>query len=473
MSRTDDELAALLKRAADHAIAYRQTVGEAGATRTYGEVLPAFDTPMPEHGEPAEAVIDALVAHAVPGLRATTGPRFFGWVIGASHPVGVAADWLTAAWGQNAGNHTASPAAAAAETVAARWLLDLFDLPRESSVGFVTGATLANFVCLAAARGAVLRRAGWDVEGDGLFGAPPIEVVIGEEGHSTVYSALQFLGLGNNRVRRVAVDEQGRIKADAFAATLAQCRGPVIAIAQAGHVNSGVFDPLAQLAPLAKAHGAWLHVDAAFGLWARACPSLASLADGIDGADSWACDGHKWLQTPFDSGFAIVRDAEAHRAAMTIAASYLPLVAEGERDPSHFVPELSRRARGFATWAMIRHLGRKGIAAMVERHCALARHLAKRLTSEPGVHVLNDVELNQVIVRFGERDAGESADRLTRETIARVQSDGTCFAGGASWQGRWVMRLSVIGFPMDEAEMDRSAGAIHAAWRAVRHANTP
>lgn len=471
MSAADDELASLLKRAADHAIAYRQHVAEPEATRAYGEVLPGFDAPLPQQGEPADAVIDALVASAVPGLRATTGPRFFGWVIGASHPVGVAADWLTSAWGQNAGNHTASPAAAAAETVAARWLLELFDLPRESSVGFVTGATLANVVCLAAARGAVLRRVGWDADADGLFGAPPIEVVIGEEGHSTVYSALQYLGLGNKRVRRVASDEQGRMNADAFAATLAQCRGPVIAIAQAGHVNTGVFDPLAQLVPVAKAHGAWLHVDGAFGLWARTSPATAALAAGIDGADSWACDGHKWLQTPYDCGYAIVRDAEAHRAAMTIAASYLPPVAAGERDPSHFVPELSRRARGFATWAMIRHLGRAGIAAMVERHCALARRLARRLATESGVHVLNDVELNQLIVRFGEPEAGEGGDRLTRETIVCIQSDGTCFAGGASWRGRWVMRLSVIGFPMDEAEMDRSADAIHAAWRAVHHAN--
>jgi len=474
MNPADDELAALLKRAADHAIAYRRDVGDPSGpvTSSYAEALATFDAPTPDGGEAASAVIDALVEAAGPGLRAYSGPRFFGWVIGASHPVGVAADWLTSTWGQNAGNHFASPAAAAAETVAARWLLDLFDLPREASVGFVTGATAANFVGLAAARGAVLRRRGWDVEANGLFGAPPIDIVIGEEAHSTVFSALQFLGLGHDRVRRVAVDDQGRMLADAFAATLAQCSGPVIAVAQAGQLNTGAFDPLPAIGKLTREAGAWLHIDGAFGLWARTSPAKAPLAAGIELADSWATDGHKWLQTPYDCGYAIVRDAEAHRAAMTIAASYLPPVAVGERDPSHFVPELSRRARGFATWAMIRHLGRQGIAAMVERHCALAQHLAQRLVTESGVYVLNDVVLNQIIVRFGERDAGERGDKLTRQTIALIQAEGTCFAGGASWRGAWVMRLSVIGFPMNEAEMDRSADAIHSAWRAVRYANT-
>ena len=461
----------LFAHAAKHAADYRAAVGEAAPPLPYAAMRGAFDAPTPERGMPAHEVIEDLVARSMPGLRAMTGPRFFGWVIGASHPAGVAADWLTAAWGQNAGNHEASPAAAAAETVAAKWLLDLLDLPRDASVGFVTGATMASFVCLAAARGAVLRRVGWNVEADGLFGAPPIHVLIGDDAHTSVFSALQFLGLGHDRVVRIATDAQGRMRAGETARAIARCPGPAIVITQAGQLNTGAFDPIQEIVPEARAHGAWVHVDGAFGLWARACGAMAHLAAGYEAADSWATDGHKWLQTPYDCGYAIVRDAEAHRAAMTIAASYLPPVAEGDRDPTHFVPELSRRARGFATWAMIRHLGRDGIAAMIAEHCRLAARMADRLAREPGVHVLNDVVLNQVIVRFGARDADETADRLTMETIRRAQADGTCFAGGARWRDRWVMRLSVIAAPTTEADIDRSCEAICAAWRSVRGKN--
>ncbi len=394
-----------------------------------------------------------------------TGPRFYGWVIGASHPVGVAADMLTSAWGQNAGNHFASPAAAAVETVAARWLLDILDLPRQASVGFVTGATAANYVGLAAARGAVLKRVGWDVNANGLFGAPPIHVVIGDDAHTTAFSALQFLGLGHDRVIRIPTDDQGRMRADAFAQAVNGLTGPTIVVTQAGQLNTGAFDPIAAILPIARKHEAWIHVDGAFGLWARANPSTAPLASGLQHADSWATDGHKWLQTPYDCGYAIVRDAEAHRDAMTIAASYLPPVAEGERDPTHFVPELSRRARGFATFAMIRHLGRQGISDMVGRHVALAAGMARDLAREPGIQILNDVVLNQIIVRFGNDDA------RTRETIARIQEDGVLFAGGARWRDQWVMRLSVISGPTTERDAERTVEAIRAAWRHVRQAN--
>ncbi len=461
----------LFARAARLAAEYRDAVGEAAAPLPYSEMRDAFDAPTPAQGTPDAEVLDELVRLAEPGLRAMTGPRFYGWVIGASHPAGVVADWLTAVWGQNAGNHEASPAAAAAETVAAKWLLDLLDLPRTASVGFVTGATVASFVCLAAARGAVLRRVGWNVEADGLFGAPPINVLIGDDAHTSVFSSLQFLGLGHGRVRRVATDEQGRMLAADFARVIADCSGPTIAIAQAGQLNTGAFDPITDIVAAARRHDAWVHVDGAFGLWARACPQTAALAAGYDAVDSWATDGHKWLQTPYDCGYAIVRDAEAHRSAMTIAASYLPPVAEGERDPSHFVPELSRRARGFATWAMIRRLGRAGIASMVAEHCRLAQHLARRLAREAGVFVLNDVGLNQVIVRFGASDVDEPADRMTLETIRRIQADGTLFAGGARWRNKWVMRMSVISAPTTEADIDRTCEAIFAAWRAVSGAN--
>lgn len=470
----------MLMRAAEHATRFRRTLGERRHTpqMTFAEMRDAFAAPLPETGCDGAAAIDELAELAEPGLSAMAGPRFFGWVIGASHPVGVAADWLTSAWGQNTGSHAGTPAAAACEEVAANWLLELLDLPRESSVGFVTGATIANFTCLAAARSAVLRRVGWDVEAQGLFGAPPITVLIGEDAHTSVFSALRFLGLGHERVVRIPTDEAGRMLVPAFAAALEQAAleqapgdqngGPIIAIAQAGQINTGACDPLPALAALAHRHGAWLHVDGAFGLWARACPDVAKLADGAELADSWATDGHKWLQLPYDCGFAIVRDAEAHCRAMAITASYLTPAADGERNPSYFVPELSRRARGFATWAMIRALGREGIAAMVARHCRIARRMAAALAAEPGIALLNKVELNQAVIRFGAAEEPEHGDALTRRVIERIQADGICFAGGAHWKGRWVMRLSVISWFTTDAEADRALAAIIAAWRAVQ-----
>jgi glutamate/tyrosine decarboxylase-like PLP-dependent enzyme len=465
-------VAQLFGRAAEHAAAFRRGLPKEvqRPQRTYAQALAAFDEATPEAGTEAQIVLEDLVARATPGLHAMAGPRFFGWVIGNSHPMGVAADFLTAAWGQNVGNHTASPAGAACETVAARWLLDILDLPREASVGFVTGATVANFVGLAAARSALLRRLGWDVEARGLFGAPPITVLIGDDAHTTVFSALQFLGLGRDRVVRIATDSQGAMLACAFKEALrAAERDPaVIVITQAGQINTGAFDPHAEIIATARRHeNVWVHVDGAFGLWARACPTRAALAADVELADSWATDGHKWLQTPYDCGFAIVRDAEAHRRAMTIAASYLPPVAAGERDPSHFVPELSRRARGFAAWSMLKHLGRDGIACMVERHCRYAAMLASVLREEKGIAILNDVVLNQVIVRFGADLSPEAGDAATAEAIAAIQRDGTCFAGSAQWRGRTVMRLSVISGSISENDVLRSAEAMIKVWRGV------
>ena len=335
-------------------------------------------------------------------------------------------------------------------------------------MGFVTGATVANFVCLAAARGEVLREVGWNVDANGLFGAPPITIIIGDDAHTTVFSALQFLGLGHDRVVRIPTDDQGRMQIPHFAEAIAKAKGPTIVIAQAGQINTGAFDCFADIVPLVKKAGAWLHVDGAFGLWARACDATKHLAVGIEGADSWATDGHKWLQTPYDSGYAIVRNELAHRRALTIAASYLPMAAEGERDPSHYVPELSRRARGFATWAVIKHLGRDGIAKMVSRHCEVATVMADILRAEPGIAIINDVTLNQIILRFGSDEAADLGDQLTRETIARIQADGECFAGGAIWRARQVMRLSVIGWETDVKEGKRSAAAITRAWQIVK-----
>lgn len=472
-AETGGDLATLWGRAAELAAEFRAGIGarRQGPSASYHEMREIFRAPVPETGADPLGVIEDLARRAESGLQAVTGPRFFGWVMGASHPAGVAADFLTSAWGQNCGNHLAMPAAAAVEEIAAQWLLDLLRLPPDSSVGFVTGATMANFTCLAAARGEALRRIGWDVEARGLFGAPEIRVLIGDDAHTTVFSALQFLGLGHDRVTRVATDEQGRMIPAAFAAALPAGDTPVIAIAQAGQINTGAFDPVGELGALLAGRNAWLHVDGAFGLWARACPQVAHLGAGLERADSWATDGHKWLQTPYDCGYAITRHADAHRRAMTIAASYLPAAEAGDRDPSHYVPELSRRARGFATWAVIRALGRAGVAEIVGRHCRVASRIAERLGATPGVAVLNDVVLNQVIVHFGaDRDSAEG-DRLTRAVIDEVQRAGEAFAGGAKWRGRWVMRLSVTSGATTEAEGDHAAAAILRAWDKVRSDN--
>lgn len=458
----------LFQRAADHASAFRDRVADrAPRPAISATALQArFDGPTPEVGQNPLVVLDALQAAAEPGLTAATGPRFFGWVIGASDPLGVAADMLTSAWGQNAGLYACSPAAAMAEKVAARWLLDILRLPQECSVGFVTGATMAGFVCLAAARSAVLAQVGWDVESDGLAGAPAVRVFVGADAHVTIPAALRYLGFGS-RVTRVPTDGQGRMDAAALRAALALGSGPAIVIAQAGQINTGDFDPVSELARTCRKHGAWLHVDGAFGLWARTVPEMAQLTAGLEEADSWSVDGHKWLQLPYDSGFAIVRDTHAHRRAMSMTASYLPEAAESEYDAGQFVPELSRRARGFAVWAQLRALGRHGIAELVRRHCSLARRLARRLASAPGVTVLNSVPLNQVIVTFGSGTVDE-CNELTRATVAQLQADNICLAGGADWHQHFVLRLSLIAAPLIEADVDRLAAAVLAAWRRVQ-----
>ncbi len=463
---SDAGLAALLARVAEYSAQRR--AGD-GARRhapeaTYEEQVARFALDLSREGAPADQVISELIDTAEPGLAAMTGPRFFGWVIGGSNPVGVAADWLTSAWGQNTANHFATPSASAAESAAATALLELMDLPRESSVGFVTGATMAGFTCLAAARSEVLRRAGWDLQADGMAGSPLITVILGAEAHSTIFAGLKYLGFGERRLVKVDVDADGAMLADAAVAAIASATGPVIVIAQAGHINSGSFDPFREIAAACRAKGAWLHIDGAFGLWARAAETHRELGAGIELADSWSVDGHKWLQTPYDSAYAIVKHREAHLRAMQIAASYLPSAASGVRVPADYVPELSRRARGFATWAMIRLLGKSGIAEMVTRHCALARRMALIL-SAAGAEVLNDVVLNQVAVHFG-------SDAETQATIAKVQAEGVCFVGGAQWRGRQIMRVSVTNENTTEADIDRSAAAMLAGWKAVRAAAT-
>jgi len=463
------DLRTLLNRAVDHAVDYRASLNEhAGRPdHSYAEMRDRLVEPMPEQGAAPLDVLEELVRRSKGGLMPITGPRFFGWVMGASHPAGVAADWLVSAWGQNAGYHTPTPAAAAMEEVAERWLLEILDLPRQSSIGFTTGATVAGAVGLAAARTRVLLDAGWDPDADGLFGAPPVHVLIGDDAHSSMFSALQLIGFGYRRLIRVATDGQGRMSVAALDAALRGLSGPKIVIAQAGQINTGAYDRFDDIIPIAHAAGAWVHVDGAFGLWARATPSLRHLTDGIEAADSWVTDGHKWLQVPYDSGFAIVRDREAHQRAMTQWASYLPTISPTDRVPSAFVPELSRRARGTPVWAMLKTLGRQGVAELVERHCALTKRMAERLGAEPGINLRNEVTINQLIVDFG---AGDAATRkaLTEAVIAGVQAGGVCFAGGAAWHGDWVMRISVTSGATTEADIELSADAIIAAWRAVR-----
>ena len=428
-----------LELAARTAIAYRHDTAAAERTPVadYATIHAAFAGPVPEQGGDPSAIIAELAERATPGIRAQTGPRFFGWVIGHSHPTGVAADWLASAWGQNAANVSAAPAASAVEAVAAEWLLDLLDLPRESSIGFSTGATVANTICLGAARSELLRRQGWNVEADGLFGAPELPVLIGADAHATVFVALKLLGLGARRVVTVASDDTGRMLPEALAEAVAACARPPLVIAQAGQINTGACDPFDAIAPIVREAGGWLHVDGAFGLWAQAAPARAHLTRGVEQADSWATDGHKWLQTPYDCGFAIVRDADAHRRAMAVSASYLPPPGEFERDPSAYVPELSRRARGFATWAMIRQFGRAGIAEMVERCCAIASHMGETLGAAEGVRLISPVTLNQFMLRFDDDDA------VTLAVVAAVQADAVAYIGSSQWRGAWVMRVSV------------------------------
>jgi glutamate/tyrosine decarboxylase-like PLP-dependent enzyme len=409
-----------------------------------------------------------LAQGADAGLTGVAGPRFFGKVIGGSHPVGVAADWLTSLWGQNSGSYLASPANAVIEQVVTGWLLNLLSLPLGCSIGLTTGATMASFVCLAAARGEVLRRVGWNADADGLFGAPEIRVCIGDDAHAALFAALRYLGLGHDRVTRIATDEAGRMQATSLSSTLESCKEPLIVIAQAGQINTGAFDAFKDIKDIVHRHGGWLHVDGAFGLWARACPSLVHLTVGVEEADSWATDGHKWLQAPYDCGYAIVRDAQAHKRAMAYEASYLPPASEGCREPFHYVPELSRRARGFATWALIRALGRSGIAAMIEQHCLLARRMAERLASEPGVEVLNRVEINQFVVQFGVGAPPEQRDALTRAVVQGIQVARVCYVAEAHWRGRVVMRFSVISWATTSADIDRSADSILAVWRQVK-----
>jgi glutamate/tyrosine decarboxylase-like PLP-dependent enzyme len=444
-----------MRRAAEIGLAYLDGLPgrRVGAEVDAAALRATLGGPLPEDGTDATTVVEELAAAAAPGLVGSTGPRYFGFVIGGALPAAAAVDWLTTAWNQNAALNALSPAAAVAEEVAGGWMLELLGLPPDASIGLPTGAGLGNAVGLASARHAVLERAGWDVEARGLYGAPEIAVVIGDEAHATLLTSLQYLGLGRDRVVRIPTDDQGRMRADAARETIARLSGPVIVAAQAGNVNTGAFDPMDALADARDAHpNAWLHVDGAFGLWAAVSPTLRSLVAGVDRADSWSTDAHKWLNVGYDCGFVAVRDPASHQASMSARAAYL--MRSEERENWEWVMDSSRRARGFVLYAAIRALGRDGIRAMVERCCALARRMADRLRDVPDVAVLNDVVLNQVLVRFGDDD------ERTRAVVTAVQADGTAWMGGTTWHDRAAMRISVSNWSTMEADADRSVDAI-------------
>jgi len=449
----------VLDRAREHAVRFLRSLPSrhVGPTATRDEMLAAVNVPLSDDGEDPAAVLDALAGGIERGLIASAGPRYFGFVIGGSLPVALAADWMTSAWDQNCGIYATSPAASVVEDVVRQWLLELFDLPRDASVGLVTGGQQANFTALAAARHAVLRRAGWNVEEQGLAGAPRVHIVAGAEAHITIYAGLRMLGFGTRGVHKVDTDEQGRMRPDALERTLASLDGPIIVCAQAGNVNTGAVDPLRAVCEAAHARGAWVHVDGAFGLWGRASRATRALLDGADLADSWANDAHKWLNVPYDNGIVIVRDSAAHRAAMTVTAEYLEQTAGVERDPFEWTPEFSRRGRGFTIYAALRSLGRRGVETLVDRCCDRARQFAALLGRDPRVTILNDVVLNQVLVRFGD------SDEVTRDVIARAQREGTCWMAGTTWHGVAAMRLSISNWATSEVDVERSAGAILAA----------
>jgi glutamate/tyrosine decarboxylase-like PLP-dependent enzyme len=458
-----DAIDAALARAAELARAYVAELPDRSVhhTSTLDELRDRFGGPLPETGEDPVATVDALAAAARGGLIASAGPRYFGFVIGGSVPAALGADWLTSAWDQNAGLYVIGPAAAVAEEVAGGWLAELFGLPAGVSVGFTTGATMATFTGLAAGRHRLLERAGWDVERQGLFGAPEIPVVVSEESHVTIFAALQMLGLGRERVIRVPTDGQGAMRADALAGVLASLDRPALVTAQAGNVNTGAFDPIPEIVAAVRANGGWLHIDGAFGLWAAADPARRHLVDGVGLADSWTTDAHKWLNVPYDSGLSFVADPAAHHAAMTLGAAYYVETTGTERDPYNWVAESSRRARGFAVWAAVRSLGRSGLAEMIGRTSDLARRFAAGLDGAPGLRILNDVVLNQVLVRFEDPSGDVAAgDARTDAVIAAVQADGTLWLGGTRWHGQRAMRISVSGWATTEADVDASIAVI-------------
>ena len=436
-----------------------------GCAATPEEMIRKLDRPLPEHSTPAELVIRDLVNDVKGGLVASAGPRYFGFVVGGATPASLMADWLTSAWDQNAQVYATSPAAAAAEVIAARWIVELLGLPVQSSVGLVTGCQMANFTALASGRNAILERSGWDLNSRGLFGAKPITVFMSECGHATVRSALHMMGIGSAQIHEIPSDSQGRMHLSTLEAEIRRASGqPMILSVQAGNVNSGAFEPIEAIADLVQAENAWLHVDGAFGLWAAVSPELKTHLKGMERADSWATDAHKWLNVPYDSGIVIVKDQAQHRSLKTSRCAYAGEESEGRRDGSSWAPENSRRARAFVVYAVLRELGRTGVQAIVERCCMLARFFARGVTQIPGARVLNDVVLNQVLVRL-ESTTVDGGDALHRAVAAKMQAEGRCWLGTTTWKGQLALRVSICNWMTTEDDiallLESLAHAVH------------
>jgi glutamate/tyrosine decarboxylase-like PLP-dependent enzyme len=450
----------VLDVANEHARRYLSSVTERPVreSATVEELREALGGKLPQTGEDPSAVVEHLAEGAEPGLIALGSPRYFGFVVGGTLPAALGADWLAGAWDQIGSLYMCGPSAGVAEEVAGGWVLDLLGLPEDAAFGLTTGGTMANFAGIAAGRDAVLRRADWDVEANGLHGAPAVRVLVGEHAHATIYVALRMLGFGTEQAVRIEADEAGRMKPDALAAELERGEGPAIVCAQAGEVNTGCFDPVNQLADLCDQHDAWLHVDGAVGLWAAASPQFDDLTAGLERADSWSTDAHKWLNVPYDCGFIATAEPEALRGAMGISAPYLPSNS-GVRDSYQYVPESSRRARGFVLYAALRSLGRNGVRDLVERTSAMARLMAAELEQDPALEVLNEVVINQVLVAV----VGDQNEEITRDAVARIQRDGTCWVAPTTWRGRFAIRISVCNWQTGEDDIHRSAEAIRAA----------
>jgi glutamate/tyrosine decarboxylase-like PLP-dependent enzyme len=459
----------LLEETAGRAADYLEGIGErrVGASAGVEELRASLGGPLPDGPTDPREVIEDLAAAAEPGLVASPGGRYFGFVIGGGLPAALAADWLTSVWDQNAGLYVCGPSAAIVEEVAGAWTAELLGLPDGVSFAFVTGCQMAHVTALAAARHSVLARAGWDVNERGLIGAPPVHVVVGEERHVTIDRALRLLGLGTACIVAVPADSEGRMVPAALRDALGGLGGASIVCAQAGNVNTGAIDPLEEIADIAQEAGAWMHVDGAFGLWAAASPRLRHLVAGVERADSWATDAHKWPGVPYDSGIALCAHPEAQQAAMSVRAGYLVHAdPTGPRDELDWNPEFSRRARGFPVYAAIRSLGRSGIAELVERCCAHARRFGEALDAAPDVEVLAEVVLNQVLVRF--LDAEGDHDGYTRAVIEAVQEDGTCWLSGTTWHGMGAMRISVSNWATTSEDVERSLDAILRAAHTAR-----
>jgi glutamate/tyrosine decarboxylase-like PLP-dependent enzyme len=463
-----------LGRAIVHAFAHLDSLDTSpvAATASLEALRRSLGRPVPEHGMHGAQVVDELVADSRGGIMGSQGGRFFGWVIGGGLPAAIAADWLTAIWDQNAGIHACGPAAAVVEEIAGAWLREIFELPADTSFAFTTGTQMAHITCLAAARNGVLSARGWDVARDGMFGAPRIRILANADRHGSVDRAVRLLGFGAQALEPLGIDETGRVTPDVLGKALAQADAPTIVVLQAGELNLAAFDPFDELAPIARAAGAWTHVDGAFGLWAKACPQTKHLVDGVELCDSWTTDAHKYLNVPYDSGIAFVRDATAHRAAMTLSTSYLPS-GGAARDQIDWNPEFSRRARGFPVYAALRELGRDGLAALIARTSRHARAIAEGIGRLKGAQLVAASELNQALVRFLSPKQGateDDHDRATDQVIAAINASGEAFFGGVTWCGRRAMRISVCNWRTTDADVERAIAAAQSAIHAAMNA---